>query len=316
MKQYLILLVFLLGSSLHAMASENNQIRIGTNLWPGYEPLYLAQTYAGWPKDNVRLIRYPSSSEVIRAFRNKSIEAAGLTLDEVLTLEESGIGLKIILVMDVSNGADAILSKSHINTFEKLRGKRIVVEGSALGAYMLTRALNLNEMAIADVEIYNAEINQHEDLYLSDDTDAIVTFDPVRSSLVNKGAYELFSSKNIPGEIVDVLVVRNDLVQKKGATLQAILKQWFLALADIKANKKDALELVSSNLSMSRSDVELSYKNILLPTLAQNRSMLTDNNMGNTIARLSAVMIDAGLLMNKVNTDRLITNVVLERMDQ
>lgn len=58
-------------------------LRIGTLVWPGYEPLYLARERGYLDPKSVRLVEYPSNSEVTRAFRNRAIEAAALTFDEV-----------------------------------------------------------------------------------------------------------------------------------------------------------------------------------------------------------------------------------------
>ncbi len=56
-------------------------INIGTNVWPGYELLYLARELNLLPQ-KVRLIEYNNTSEVMRAFRNRTIQGAALTLDE------------------------------------------------------------------------------------------------------------------------------------------------------------------------------------------------------------------------------------------
>ena len=54
MKRFILLLVTLL--LLSACQSENQQLlRIGTNFWPGYEPLYLARQQHALGK-NIRLI--------------------------------------------------------------------------------------------------------------------------------------------------------------------------------------------------------------------------------------------------------------------
>ena len=48
-------------------------LRLGTNIWPGYEPLYLASSIKALPEEQVRLVQYASASDVIRAFRNEVI---------------------------------------------------------------------------------------------------------------------------------------------------------------------------------------------------------------------------------------------------
>ncbi len=72
-------------------------LRIGTNVWSGYEPLYLARELGYLDPRSVHLVEYPSASEVIRAFRNQAIEAAALTFDEVLLLTQDGFEPRVVL---------------------------------------------------------------------------------------------------------------------------------------------------------------------------------------------------------------------------
>ena len=71
---------------------------------PGRDELWIAER-----PGRVRLVGYPSATEVISAFRNHSLEAASLTLDEALQLIDSGLPIKVVLIHDVSDGADVIL---------------------------------------------------------------------------------------------------------------------------------------------------------------------------------------------------------------
>ncbi|MBF0266109.1 MAG: hypothetical protein HQL46_12645, partial [Gammaproteobacteria bacterium] len=81
-------------------------LRVGTNLWPGYETLYLAQNKSFYNTDKIRLVELPSATEVMHAFRSKNIEVAALTLDEAMSLADTGLDIKVFLVMDISHGAD------------------------------------------------------------------------------------------------------------------------------------------------------------------------------------------------------------------
>ncbi len=152
-------------------------LRLGTNVWPGYEPLYLARQQGALNKDKVHLVEFSSSSQVIQAYRNNLIDAAALTLDEVLLLLESGERLKIILVMDISTGGDVIIGQSNINTFSEIMGKRVGVENNALGAYVITRALETANLAKDSITIVPLDINEQENAFLQKKVDAVVTFD-------------------------------------------------------------------------------------------------------------------------------------------
>ena len=128
-------------------------IRVGTNVWPGYEPLYLARNLEKWPEKQIKLVEYPSASEVIRAFRNRSIEAASLTLDEVLLLRQDNIPVTVVLVHDISAGGDVIMATPEIKKVTQLRGKKVAVESNALGAFVITRALQINGLNSSDISI-------------------------------------------------------------------------------------------------------------------------------------------------------------------
>lgn len=62
----------------------HNILKVGTNLWPGYESLYLAQNLGFFDNKAIKLIEMPSATEVAHAFRNKTLDIAALTLDESL----------------------------------------------------------------------------------------------------------------------------------------------------------------------------------------------------------------------------------------
>mgnify|MGYP001302401945 CR=1 FL=1 len=61
---------------------ESSPIRIGTNVWIGSEPLYLARGLEYLDSRQIRLVEYPSASEVLRAFRNQAID--GMIVSVVL----------------------------------------------------------------------------------------------------------------------------------------------------------------------------------------------------------------------------------------
>lgn len=283
-------------------------MRIGTNVWPGYEPLYLASSLSNWrEQDQIRLVEYPSSSEVLRAFRNNAIEAATLTLDEALALRQAKLPIQIILVMDVSEGGDVILAHPGIDRFDQLKGKRVAVETSALGAYMIIRALEIHNMSLPDIVIEHLDVSSHEAAYRNGLVDAVVTFEPIRTRLLSLGAKELFDSRQIPGEIVDVLVVHQALLRERPHLVRKLLADWFNALDYLQSQPQQAAETMSKRLGLSPSEVLQSYQGLRLPDLRQNHEMLEGEtpSLGNTINKLASVMKQNRLLPSWVDIEDL-----------
>ena len=157
-------------------ADTSQSLRLGTNVWPGYEPLYLARSMNQFDESSVRLVECSSASQVIREFRNNTLEIAALTLDEVLLLKEDGYDVKIILVTDISHGGDVILAKPEIASLEHLRGRNVGVEHTALGAYVLTRALQSAGMSVGELNVIPLEIDKHERAFDDDKVDKAVSW--------------------------------------------------------------------------------------------------------------------------------------------
>ena len=306
-----IKLVFLccLGLVITGCEQPQTPIRLGTNVWPGYEPLYLAQEIGQLDSRKVRLIGYPSASEVIRAFRNRSLEAASLTLDEALLLLDKGLPIKVILVHDVSHGADVILARPHIEQISALGGRDIAVESSALGAYVITRALEKNNLSVDAVRIKHLDVNQHEAAYQAGDVDAVVTFEPFNTRLKELGAQEIFTSREIPGEIIDVLVVHEDIHETRLNDLRHLTRSWFSALDYLEAEPQKAANIMGKRLKISDEDVLASYQGMELPTYDQNIAMLNDGLTA--LHKLAAIMSEHKLITNDLELEQLLSSDAL-----
>jgi NitT/TauT family transport system substrate-binding protein len=115
-------------------------VRIGSNLWPGYEPLYVLRERGMLPP-GLRLVELVSASQVMRGIRNGLLDGGGLTLDEALRLAAETGDVELVAVMDLSAGADAVVGRGEVRTLAQLAGKVVGVEKSAVGAYLLARTL-------------------------------------------------------------------------------------------------------------------------------------------------------------------------------
>ena len=76
---------------LSAACTERSEppIRVGTNTWPGYEPLYLAQDIGRFGPDAVRLTRHDSTTAVLAAYRAGRLDATpgvGVTAGSITAL--------------------------------------------------------------------------------------------------------------------------------------------------------------------------------------------------------------------------------------
>jgi NitT/TauT family transport system substrate-binding protein len=300
-----------------AIGQDTSQsLRLGTNVWTGYEPLYLARSLGHYDERSVRLVEYSSASQVIRAFRNNTVEVAALTLDEVLLLKESGYDVRVILVVDFSHGGDVLLGNPEITQLADLRGRSIGVEHTALGAYVLTRALQSMDMSVADVNVVPLEVDEHERAFAEGKVDAVVTFEPIRSRLMAKGAVRLFDSTQIPGEIVDVLAVRGDIVDSQSESLNILLRGWFLALQHLQEHPEDASRHMGDRLKLEPPDVLASFAGLQFPDVDENIALLAGDQptLAATAGRLADLMLAQKLLENEIDVSQLFSAELVKRL--
>lgn len=298
-------LLLLMVVSLTGCEKQLEPLRLGTNVWPGYEPLYLAREIGQLDQKRVRLIGYPSATEVISAFRNRSLEAASLTLDEALLLVDSGLPIKVIMVHDVSHGADVIVARPGIRRVSDLTGKTIAVESSALGAYVITRALQKHGIALEAVQIKHLDVNQHVAAYASGEVDAVVTFEPFSTRLKALGAQEVFNSREIPGEIIDVLVVHEDTYRARLEDLRHVTRSWFTALAYLETEPQKAATIMGRRLKLSNEEVLASYLGMELPTQEENINMLREGYA--QLRKLAEIMSKHELVSDDLELEQVLT---------
>jgi NitT/TauT family transport system substrate-binding protein len=290
--------VTLLLSLAGCMREPETALRIGTNVWIGSEPLYLARELGRLDPATVQLVEYPSASEVLRAFRNQAIDGMVISLDELFGLAVDGLQPRIILVVDVSHGADVVVGRPGMRTMRDLKGKSVAVESGALGAFVLSRALALNGMQASDVNVVHLESNEQPSAFDKGRVDGAVTFDPYRAQFLRAGAKTLFDSTQIPGEIVDLLAVRATVVEKRPKAIQALLTGWFDAVDYMKSEPKDAAQRMGIRQQTSGEQFLEAQRGLHVPSREENLAMLggATPELAATGRRLMALMVDAKLL--------------------
>ena len=293
--------------------SETKALVVGTSIWPGYEPGYLAESEGLYQSVPVSMRQFASATEVLRAFRNQLIDVAGLTLDEVFQLAQHDHDVAVILVCDISDGADVIMARPGINRISDLSGKRIAAEGTALGAFVVARAFEIHDVDPQTVTVESITVDESLVSYRNNEIDAVVTFEPFRTKLLNAGAVEIFNSKEIPNEIVDVLVARKSVINEHPALFRDFLGGWLAAINLIHTVPEKAFPVIARRLDISAEEVALAYDGLRLPNRATNQSLLVGNEatLPATAKALNEVLVAKGLVEKGVDVDTLLSGQIL-----
>lgn len=295
-----LLLAFTLSGCL---PQPSEPLRIASSPWPGYEPLYLAREIGYLPGNLANIYELPSSDITLESFINRSADLATLTLDETLDLLHSGVKLRILAVLDVSNGADAVMVNPKIRQLSDLKGKRIAIENIPLGVYMLSRLLETAKLKREDVRIIHSAESKHEELYRLNKADALITFEPFKTRLAALGARDIFNSSDIPNEIFDLLVVHEDVYQKRHGEVCYVARQWFRTLEFMQHSPQQAELSISKRLGVSVAQYRAMVGGIRTPALQENLRQLGGEHpeIVKPSNRLNEVMLKEGQLTHAVD---------------
>lgn len=287
----LLLFVALLGCQ-----PESDSIRIGSNRWLGYAPIYLADDLGWTAPSGIRLVEYPNTTGVLRGFRNGMLDAAMLTLDETLLLQDSAaeLDLEIILVTNVSAGADALFARAPLTSLKDLSGQRIGVENTALGAYFLSRVLDQAGLRIDDLQVVSLPVHEQAAAFAAGKVDAVITFASEGPALESKGARRIFDSRQLPGEIVDVLVVdRQRVTREQRRRLRAL---WFDALRTWQDNRGETDPRLHARLGLTPMALQVTLDGLLMGDRAVNREWFDEGQLQQSIGQLSQYLRERRLL--------------------
>ncbi|MDO9052472.1 MAG: ABC transporter substrate-binding protein [Gallionella sp.] len=268
--------VALLAAGVLASCSKapSEPLRIASSPWPGYEPVYLARDIGYLPREKVNIFELPSSDITLESFRNRSADLATLTLDETLELLAGGVRLRILFVMDGSNGGDAVMASPKVKTLDDLKGKRIVITNIPLGVYMLSRTLNAAKLKREDVQVISSSESKHVEMYKQGVADAFVSYEPFKSQLAALGAHVVFDSSQIPNEIFDLMVVHEDVFQARRKEVCNVAHQWFRALEYTKQSPEEATRRIAERLGVSGQEYQAMLSGLTIPTQQENLRLL------------------------------------------
>ncbi len=291
-------------------------LTVGMNPWVGYDPLVLARDRGLTDAKQLRVVELPSASETLRHLRNGLLDAATLTLDETLRLADSGIDVRIIAVLDESTGGDVLMAAPRITSLPMLKDEFVAVEDSAVGALLLHRLLQKAGMTRADVRVTNLEVAQHLTALDSGRVAAAVSFEPLAGAMAAAGYRRLFDSSEIPGEILDVLVVRADVLQQRPEAVDALLRAWYAGLNVFQLDTPGAAETLALGTDLSPTGYEAVLGGLAFYSREASGRELQGNPPALAIkaSNVANALVDIGLIQHPPRWEKLIDAAPMQRL--
>jgi NitT/TauT family transport system substrate-binding protein len=243
------------------------------------------------------------------AFVARNIDACTMTNMEALDMPAaSGVPTTAILIGDYSNGNDALLVRGGLQ-LKDLPGKKMLLVQKTVSEYLFDRAMTINGLRdqIKRVRAVNTSDSDIATAFIGDTSaSAVVTWKPMVSQLAKqKGVTALFDSSKIPGEILDLTVVRTEVLNRPDGAGQKFAKAlagaWYEMLSQMSNDK------VLAAIAEGSQDTLASYKEQLSTTKmfyspAEAASFATSAQMKEKMALVRQFCFDHGLLGAKIKS--------------
>lgn len=249
---------------------------VGWSIYAGWTPYYymnkagILRKWADKYGIAIKVQRFDYAPS-LDAFVAKNIDACAMTNMEALDMPAaSGVPTTVVLIGDYSNGNDALLVRNGVQ-IKDLAGKKLLLVQKTVSEYLFDRAMTLGGVReqIKKVRLVNTSDSDIATAFIGDTgANAVVTWKPMVSQLVKqKGVTSLFNSSQIPGEILDLTVIRTDVLAKPDGQkfAKALTGAWYEMLA-LMSQKGPAGDKVLAAIAEGSQDTLESYKEQLSTT--------------------------------------------------
>jgi NitT/TauT family transport system substrate-binding protein len=261
------------GSDGSSDAGSSTKVTLGFSAWPGWFPWQVAQEQGLFAKNNVEveLKYFDSYTDSLTALSTGNLDANSQTLNDTLSSVSGGAKQTIVLVNDNSTGNDQIIARPGINSVADLKGKKVAVEQGTVDHYLLLLALRKAGLSPSDIELKALLTDAAAAAFLAGQVDAVGAFAPFTTTALGlKGSKALTTSADFPGAIPDHLVFTSDFVADHAQQVQAVVQTWYDALAWIKANPEQAVEIMAKRAGVSVTDYKTYDAGTTIFTREQN----------------------------------------------
>lgn len=214
-----------------APAAPKQSFDVAWSHYTGWEPWGYAD-HAGILKKHadkhgieIKLTLVNDYLESINLYTTGKFQACVMTNMDALTIPAvGGVDSQAVIVGDFSNGNDGIVMKNGAKVTD-LKGRSINLVELSVSHYLLARAFDMNGMSEKDVKLVNTSDADIASVFTADPNGAAVTWNPpLMQARAAPGAKLVFDSSKIPGEIMDLMVVKTDAPD---ALKRALVGAWY-----------------------------------------------------------------------------------------
>ncbi|MET0356703.1 MAG: putative urea ABC transporter substrate-binding protein [Cellvibrio sp.] len=175
--------------------------------------------------------------ESINQYTAGQFDACAMTNMDALTIPAAGgVDSTALIIGDFSNGNDAVILKGDNKTLKDIKGQNVNLVELSVSHYLLARALESVKLKEADVKVVNTSDADMVAVFGTKNVTAVTTWNPlVGEIMAQPHTSKVFDSAQIPGEIMDLMVVNTATLKKNPALGKALVGAWYEIMSTMSA---------------------------------------------------------------------------------
>lgn len=251
-------------------------------------------------------------------FQTGKADAATLTIYEAILAAAEGVDLKIVLLLDYTTGSDGVVARKNIRSLSDLKGKRIGVEQGTIAHFTVLKALEKAGLDQTEVQLVNLNLKALQQAFLRGEIDAAGTYEPYMSTLASQGdGHVVFSSREIPRSICDVLFVKASLAREHPETIDHWVEAWNGALIFKGSEPEKHLRALNKLNGTPVPDIRASFNGIFFTNLGENRIAIgTRQHPGyllESLKEMETFMLAQGVIQDHVDLENMVDYEAVHR---
>ncbi len=259
----MLLLACMLGAASAQAADAKTSFRIAWSIYVGWMPWGYAadqgivKKWADKYGLEIEVVQINDYIESINQYTAGGFDGCVMTNMDALTIPAvGGVDSTALIIGDFSNGNDGIVSKT-AKDVAGLKGASVNLVELSVSHYLLARALEGAGMAERDLTVVNTSDADLVAVFTSTpDVEHVVTWNPLLAEvLVQPGATKLFDSSQIPGEIIDMMVVNSETLAANPDLGKALTGAWYETMALMTGDAPAAIEARTAMAKASGTDL-------------------------------------------------------------
>lgn len=258
------ILAICLALTLSSFAHAKDDYKIAWSIYVGWMPWGYAKEsgivdkWASKYGITIDVVQFNDYIESINQYTAGEFDGCTMTNMDALTIPAAGgVDSTALIVGDFSNGNDAVLLKGKRAGIKDLKGQNVNLVELSVSHYTLARALASVGMSERDVTVVNTSDADMVSAFTTDDVTAVVTWNPLVSEIMAMpNVSNVFDSSDIPGEIIDMLVVNTDTLAADPRLGKALAGAWYETMAVMSARGREARRAKTMMAEASGTDLK------------------------------------------------------------